>query len=318
MAGLNIKAEVDKDAKLKKMLYYHLNFEQSLDRFSAEDFLVIDEYMDIPFFATTRDYVGAYEKDNAKKAKWIVKRISEEEECQFRMGMICYFVNYFTGNISAPSLVTKIQGKSYRASKIMLRTEQLSGAPYLEEKRLRGQLALDLINSWVFFDEDRNPNNYLIYYTLSNFPVVIAIDFSNVDLKAEEMKVRGMDEQFGWERSAKTRYMTPLKTELFYTYKWDFFEDRFQRFDQLDTKLLQEIGNRAMQHLPTSERGPMVEKLSSNILSRRDYVRDYFQRWFANEENWLKLQDRTVEDMHKEYGIMGSTFLNLQKDFENK
>jgi len=316
MNKYDIKLEISKDNRLTKMLDYHTTFEESLEKFSSEDFLEPDEYMDIPFFATTRDYIGAYEKEDPS-AKWIIKKISHEDLRQFRLAMICYFINYFTGNTAAPSLVTKIKGEYYRASKIMLRTEQLSGAPYLEEKRMRDQLALDLINSWVTFDEDRNPNNYLIYYNQSNFPIIITIDFSNVDLLEKEMKIKGTQDTFGWERPGKTRYMTPLKTELFYTYNWDFFKDRFEAFDTIKKEDIFNISEQVFKNIPKGDRDKLSNTISTNILSRKDYIRDYFYSWFGNEEKLKSLQERSVEEMHQEYGIMGSSFLKMQKDFEN-
>ncbi|WP_053228406.1 hypothetical protein [Spirochaeta cellobiosiphila] len=314
--NFDIASEISKDERLTKMLDYHTTFEESLEKFSTDDFLEPDEYMDIPFFATTRDYIGAYEKEDPN-AKWIIKKIPKEEARQFQFGEICYFLNYFTGNTAAPSLVTKLGGEYYRASKIMIRTEQLSGAPYLEQKVMRDQLALDLINSWVTFDEDRNPNNYLIYYTPGNFPIIITIDFSNVDLMDTKMKIKGTKDTFGWERPGKTRYMTPLKTELFYTYSWDFFKKRFDAFDSIQKKDLEKICNHVFKDVPKGERTKLADTITANIMKRRDYIRDYFYSWYGDEK--IKtLQERSVHEMREEYGIMGSSFLSTQEDFENE
>jgi hypothetical protein len=312
----DISSEVKKDARLVKMLDYDFAFEDLLNRFCRDEFLKPDEYMEIPFFAQTRDYIGAVEQDQ-ENAKWLVKEIPEEEEKQFLTGMIAYFINFKTGNTCAPTVLTRIGGKIHRATKFMLRTEQLSGAPYLENKRMRDQLAWDLINSWVFFDEDRNPNNYLIYYTLGNFPVVIAIDYSNIDLETKTQKIVGAKKKFGWERPGKTRYMTPLKTELFFNYNWDFFEPRFQAFEAIDSQFVEHVGEVVFQNSKIKGKSALIKTVAENIVSRKEYIHEYFKSWFGDEERMKKIRERTTDEMRDEYSIMGNTFNDMNKEFEN-
>jgi len=295
------------DSVIKNIFSTDTPLDKLLDELKQEDILVPSKSAQVPFFASIRDYTGAYYNNDTQNI-WIIKRLADEELCQARLGMFVYFLNHFTSTISAPSIVAKINNEYYRASKIIPRTEQLSGAPYQENQQLTAQLALDLINSWIYFDEDRNPNNYLIHYNSHNIPVVVDIDFSNVDLLTDEMKIEGRDDTFGWERKEKTRYMTPLKNEQFYEYSFDFYKTRLDKFKQLDKEILRSIG-KVVFHDDYDEKGTdIVEQISTNILSRIDYVYSYFESWFNDPEKRKLLQKRTKQEMKDEYHLMGRFF----------
>ena len=158
-----------------------MTYPEVLERFLADDFLTIDAGMKVPFFAEVRDYVGAAEKADPEN-RWIVKQVSEEDALGAAMGSICFFLDFFTKTISAPTAVTRIGGKLYKAAKIITKTEHLSGTSYTGIPQLKEQLILDLVNRWIYCDEDRNPNDYMIRRTSRGDQVLIAIDFSNVDL----------------------------------------------------------------------------------------------------------------------------------------
>lgn len=303
--------DILKDPEVIDMLDLDEEYTQLLNHYTQDDFLKPDESLSIPFFATIRDYIGARDPKNPGD-EWIIKKIKTEEDLiQHRMAMVAYFINVYTKTLSAPSIVTCIDGEYYRASKVMKRTEQLSGAPYLEFPNMRNQLAVDLLNSWIFFDEDRNPNNYLIYYTKKGFPVIISIDFSNVDLISEEMKVTGSENAFGWQRTGKTRYMTPLKTELFFEYSYDFFEPRFEAFKKLNAKTINSLLETIFRDNCDEACQADINKIAKNLKSRVEYVHDYFKNWFDNPENLQKMRKKTREEMKDEYSIMGKTFNNL-------
>ncbi|THB67454.1 MAG: hypothetical protein D6B26_01565, partial [Spirochaetaceae bacterium] len=250
-------------------------------------------------------YKGAYMHDD-QKYLWIIKPVNDEEIHQARLGMYVYFLNHFTGSISAPSIVTEIDGQLYKASKIIPRTEQLSGAPYQENRHLSSQLALDLINSWIYYDEDRNPNNYLIYYNTHNIPVVVAIDFSNVDLLTKDIKIKGREDTFGWERLEKTRYMTPLKNEQFFEYSYEFYSTRLNAYKKLNKTTLNKIGNAIFAKDENCK--TITAQLTTNILQRIEYVDNYFQSWFNDPEKLRTLQKRTKKEMKDEYRLMGRFF----------
>lgn len=295
------------DENIRSIFNTDKSYQELLNDLSQDNILVPSKNAQVPFFASIRDYTGAFYK-NDEKNLWIIKPLSDQELRQARLGMLVYFINHFTGTISPPSIVTKINGKYHKASKVIPQTEQLSGAPYHENKRLSAQLVLDLINSWIYFDEDRNPNNYLIYYNSKNIPVVISLDFSNIDLLSEGMKVKGREDIFGWERQEKTRYMTPLKTEQFYDYSFDFYRLRLDRFKELSREILYAMGEAAFRDVYESEGKQIVEKIADNILGRIDYVYSYFESWFNDPEKIKLLQKRTNQEMKDEYHLMGRFF----------
>src|SRR5271157_2894775 len=228
------------DDELVRLLCADRTYATLLDDLSGDDVLVMDASMKVPFFAEVRDYVGAVEKADPK-AQWIVKRIAEEDVLGASMGAICFFLDFFTRTISAPTMVTRIGGELYKATRIITRAEQLSGANYTDIRQLKEQLVLDLVNRWIYGDEDRNPNNYMIRYNSLNDQVIIAIDFSNVDLLTPGTKITGNLKTFGWERMEKTRYLTPLKVEHFQGYDMRFFGQRFGGFRKVGRKMLQDL-----------------------------------------------------------------------------
>ncbi len=176
----NVKALLH-DPGLVRLLGADRTYAKLLADLSEDDFLLIDPSMKVPFFAEVRDYVGAAEKAD-RKAQWIVKRISNEDVLGASMGAICFFLDFYTHTLSAPTVITRIDGNLYKATRIISRAEQLTGANYTDIRQLKEQLVLDLVNRWIYGDEDRNPNNYLVRYNSRNDQLIIAIDFSNVDL----------------------------------------------------------------------------------------------------------------------------------------
>lgn len=282
-----------KDEDIIETLCIEEDFEQLLSYYTSEDFLEIDNTMRIPFFAETRDYIGAREKDNPK-GKWLVKRVNEKQQTQTEMGMICFFVDFFTKTLSAPIVLTKIDGEFYKATKLVNRAEQLSGANYVEIRQLREQLLLDLINRWIYSDEDRNPNNYMVRYNSHNDQLVIAVDFLNVDLEFEGIKIKGTKKEFGWQRMEKTRYLTPLKVENFLIYEMKFFEMRFQEFNRLNSKILNHAISTILKH--NSERKSLTPCITDNLLVRRDYLYDYFKTKIPEH-----VEDET-KDKYKDFG----------------
>ena len=237
------------DEDLIGLLCADVTYPELMARILVDDFLAIDQGMKVPFFAEVRDYVGAVERGNAQQ-HWIVKQVSEEDALGAAMGSICFFLDFFTKTVSAPTVVTRIDGKLYKAAKIITRAEQLTGANYTDIPQLREQLLLDLVNRWIYCDEDRNPNNYMIRYNTRNDQVIVAIDFSNVDLLHPGTKITGNPKAFGWERMEKTRYLTPLKIEHFHGYDMRFFNMRFDGFRKVGKKMLLELARACLRFHP--------------------------------------------------------------------
>ncbi|MEW5817940.1 MAG: hypothetical protein AB1798_21420 [Spirochaetota bacterium] len=290
----NLKQFVHDD-DLLELLSIDTSFPVLVDLYLKDDFLEIDTNFKIPFFAVTRDYAGACEKKNPQ-VKWIVKPIKDSQQLQTEMAMICYFLDFFTKTVSAPIILSKIGNILYKASKIVPKAEQLSGANYTEIVQMREQLLLDLINRWIYYDEDRNPNNYMIKYNSRNDQIVIAIDFSNVDLLFEGIKIEGTTDKFGWQRMEKTRYLTPLKIENFMIYDMTFFNMRFNEFKKIESNFLHEICNVLLSHNPEREQISLL--VATNIMRRIDYVYNYFDSKFPLHH--VK-QDGKYKDMGKAF-----------------
>ncbi|HUI73265.1 MAG TPA: hypothetical protein VL354_22300 [Spirochaetia bacterium] len=290
------------DEDLIHLLCADTQYPQLLERLLKDDFLVIDSGMKIPFFAEVRDYVGAAEKADPQH-HWIVKPVTEDDALGAAMGSICFFLDFFTKTLSAPTLVTRIEGNLYKATKIITKAEQLTGANYTDIPQLKEQLLLDLVNRWIYGDEDRNPNNYMIRYTSQGNQVVIAIDFSNVDLLFPGTKIKGKAESFGWERIEKTRYLTPLKVEHFLTYDMELFDMRFDGFKKVGRKMLLELCKRCLRFQPDCS--ALAKTVTDNLLKRIEYVHDYFVSQFP----------RVSRPKAKEkYKDMGSTFTKIYKE----
>jgi hypothetical protein len=284
------------DEDLKKLLCVDRTFEGLLEHVTRDDFLEIDGSMKIPFFAETRDYVGAVEKGDPGGV-WIVKPVSGSEVLKTEMATVCFLLDFYTRTISAPLVITRIGGALYKATKLILRAEQLSGAKYTELSQLKEQLLLDVINRWIYFDEDRNPNNYMIRYNSRNDQIVIAIDFLNADLVSDEMKIVGTEKRFGWERKEKTRYLTPLQCQNCLEYDMGFFGMRLKYFKKLTFPFLKRVCQDIFRIDP--EREKHSRTIADNLLKRVEYVDGYFR---AN----IKAASRGAAA--KKYREMGKSF----------
>jgi hypothetical protein len=294
----NVKSFVH-DRGLWRLLCLDRNFSELIQYFTGDDFLKIDGRVKIPFFAETRDYVGAREKMDPESL-WMVKEVGGKAVLQAEMASICYFLDFTAHTLSAPIVVTKIAEKTYKATKLMPRAEQLSGANYTERKQLKEQLLLDIVNRWIYFDEDRNPNNYMIKYNSRNDQILVAIDFCNVDLLSTEIKIKGTPGRFGWSRMEKTRYLTPLRSENCLEYDMDFFNIRFSHFLKIDETILHDICASALRF--NSEQKKLAETISNNILKRILYLHEYFRSTIMAH----------AEDTQKDkYRAMGKTFSRL-------
>lgn len=292
------------DSDIIETLNIDVPADKLISYYCTDEILKLDGSIRVPFFAEIRNYIGAREIKNPE-TKWIVKKINEEGQRQTEMATICYFADYLVRTLSAPSIITKIGGEFYKATKMISRSEQLSGANYTEIVELKEQLMLDLVNRWIYCDEDRNPNNYMIKYNSKNNQIVIAIDFLNVDLLFEGIKIEGTLEQFGWSRLEKTRYLTPLKAENFLIYDMKFFNMRFDNFRKLDMAALESICDLILRHNP--DRSGLTKKITANLVNRIDYVYNYF--------NGKLPPERSRHDEGK-YSDMGKSFTDIYNKFK--
>jgi hypothetical protein len=169
----------------------------------------------------------------------------------------------------------------HKATRIITRAEQLTGANYTDIRPLKEQLVLDLANRWIYGDEDGNPNHYLIRCNSRNDRVIIAIDYTNVDLLHLGAKITGSPKSFGWQRVEETRYLTPLKVEHIMGYDMGFFDMRFDGFSRPGKKLLRDLCKVCLRFQP--DRVKPAKTVAENILIRVDCTHSYFSRMFPRE-----------------------------------
>jgi hypothetical protein len=162
---------------------------------------------------------------------------------------------------------------------------------------------LDIINRWIYFDEDRNPNNYMIVYNSRNDEIIVPIDFGNVDLLHTEMKIEGTHDGFGWERKEKTRYLTPLKVENFHEYDIAFYEIRFKQFRRVKRDMLRDLCLSVLRF--NEEPDLLSNRIADNIVRRIEYVQEYFRTHIALKR---------PENKNQKYRGFGKTFSKLYID----
>ena len=290
------------DEELVRLLCVDRTYTELVESFIGDDFLAgrprRRRCRSSPRCATTAGPWSA-----PTRAQWIVKPISEEEALPAAMGSICFFLDFFTHSISAPAVVTRIDGVLYKATRVITKAEQLSGANYTDIRQLKEQLLLDLVNRWIYCDEDRNPNNYLIRYNSKSDQIIIAIDFSNVDLLHEGQKITGLPASFGWARMEKTRYLTPLKVEHFLGYDMQFFDMRFKGFRKAGKKMLADLCKGCLWF--HRDRAKLARTISENLLGRIEYVSEYFAGKFPRV---------ATAERDDKYGDMGQTFTRIYKE----
>ncbi len=185
----------------------------------------------MPFNAAVKGYLGA---TDSQGHHWVIKPILSDHDALFhRISSFVYLLDFHMATLSTPTAVVRIDGKRYRASKVVPSSIQISSYNYLEEP-FKSLLIGDLVNRWFHFDEDRNPNNYMVLRNSLNTPLVVAIDFDKADLETPGMKIVGTDDKFGWVRHEKNRYLTLFKAEHFDKVSLDVFHDRLTSMMAID------------------------------------------------------------------------------------
>ena len=162
---------------------------------------------------------------------------------------------------------------------------------------------LDLVNRWIYGDEDRNPNNYMIRYNSRNDQIIIAIDFSNVDLLHPGTKITGNAEVLRLAADGKDALPHAAEGRAFPGYDMRFFDMRFDGFRRLGKKMLLDLCKACLRFQP--DRVKLAKTVAENILARVDYVHAYFSSMFPREARAEK------ED---KYSAMGQTFTKIYKD----
>ncbi len=283
--------------------YYYLDrpFGEVVEHLAKLEFTRNSKAYDIPFNAAVKGYLGATDSDGKS---WIVKPLTSEKDTLYhRLTEIVYLLDFQMATLSAPTKVLTIDGKKFRGVKTVEKAVQISSYDYLNPPFIRILMA-DLVNRWLQFDEDRNPNNYMVITNSKAAPLVVAIDFDKSDLENETMKITGTDEKFGWVRHEKNRYLTMLKPENFDNASIDVFETR------LATMMAIDLGNmkRVVEGLLvgyTSDPQGKAGVIISNLETRRQYINAYFRKWMT-EVDQVALQKE-----NDDYGGMGKAFMKI-------
>lgn len=262
---------------------------------------LVESQDEVPFNAQVKSYLAA--RDD-RGDPWIVKPVATDEEMRFhRSCMVAYLLDHATGTLAAPTTAVAINGKKFRATKVVKRSVQISSYNYLESPFI-GILRADLVNRWIFFDEDRNPNNYLVITNSKNQPFVVAIDYDKADLFSDQMKITGQEDKFGWKRTEKTRFLTLLRPENFTNLAIEEFDARLKAFAAIKDESLNEIARIAFSFC-SADHGELVALLVSNIKKRRDYVDSYFRKMFKPASQL----EQTVNN--DEYAAFGKSFMDM-------
>jgi len=291
-----------KDKELIKDFYLDRSIEELADKFYNFKFSFHEHDQLVPFNAQIRGYRGVVDNEDSC---WIVKKISDEEIFFSVLGELAYFIDLSLQTLSAPNLLIKIENSYFRASKVIKKATQISGYNYLEEP-LRKELANDLINRWLMFDEDRNPNNYLIIHNSKQEALIVAIDYNHADLEAEEMKITGKEDEFGWNRAEKTRFLTLLKPSNFECYTINDFKERLDLMKELTEKYLYHIALLLFNKFVEGAEEKAL-KITSCLTKRSQYISDYFYTWFKNKD-----QSKSQKSQDN-YSSLGKTFVDFYK-----
>jgi hypothetical protein len=259
---------------------------------------------EVPFNAAVKGYVGAVDCDGDP---WILKPTGSEAETLYhRICALAFLVDHWVGTISAPTTVFRIGGKTYRAAKVVRHAVQISSYNYLGSPFIDA-LRADLVNRWLYFDEDRNPNNYLVIHNKKQRPFLVAIDFDKADLESETMKIVGTPEKFGWIRGEKTRFLTLLRPDNFDGVPLETFAPRLEALAAVPPEALRALARRLVDgYCP--DPAALADRLTANFQARRAYIDEYFRRMF-------KPESETKSVSHADdYSMFGASFLAMHQN----
>lgn len=288
------------DQRLVEFFYLDVPTEEALERMDSLSLELCGDQCDVPFNAQVKGYSGALDSDGDL---WILKpSASAAETLYHRECALAFLLDHWMGTLAAPTTVFAIGGATYRASKVIRNSIQISSYNYMESPFI-GWLRSDLVNRWLYFDEDRNPNNYLVIRNAADRPFVVAIDFDKADFDSEGMKIEGMDDRFGWIRGEKTRFLTLLRPDNFMGVPIEAFEPKLASMMGIPADALRRIAFRLVDGYCDSPKD-VAERLAANIERRRAYIDSYFRRMF-------KLESATENVSNSDdYSMFGPSFLS--------
>lgn len=297
-----LAAEVG-DEELIDYFYLRLGPEEVLDGLEKLRVELTESQEEVPFNAQVKGYFGAVDELGHP---WILKPAADPKEILYhRTCTLSYLLDHALGTLSAPTTVFKIGGKFWRAAKVVRHAVQISSYDYLQQPFI-DWLRADLVNRWVSFDEDRNPNNYLVINNKAGKPFLVAIDFDKADLTATQMKITGNPDKFGWHRTEKTRFLTLLRPDNFEGVPLETFEARLQALMAIPEASLARLARRLVEGWCENPE-ELAATLAANLASRRSYVNEYFRRMF-------KPACETAQNCNDEdYSMFGASFVAMHR-----
>ncbi|HSV55756.1 MAG TPA: hypothetical protein VLH39_01435 [Magnetospirillaceae bacterium] len=289
------------DRDLVEYFYLDRTAEDVLDRLDGLRVELSASQDDVPFNAQVKGYRGALDEDGHP---WILKPVATPMEVLYhRLCALVHLMDHETGTLSAPTTVFRIDGKPYRAVKVVRKAVQISSYDYLRGPFI-DILRADLVNRWIYYDEDRNPNNYLVITNSRNRPFVAAIDFDQADLSTEDIKIRGNPDRFGWFRTEKTRFLTLLRPENFDGVSLEVFEPRLEAMAAIpESRIALWALRLARGYALDPERA--AAGAAANLVRRREYVDGYFRSMFKT----AALTENVGHD--QDYSMFGKSFRDI-------
>jgi len=289
------------DPHLVDYFFLNLEPEEIVAKIEGLTFTKDAGTQDVPFNASVKGYHGATDQHGHH---WVIKPIASDQEALFhRVTSVVFLLDFEMATLSTPTTVIRIDGKRYRASKVVPGSIQISSYNYLDQP-FKTLLIGDLVNRWFHFDEDRNPNNYMVLRNSRNLPLVVAIDFDKADLQTSGMKITGTDDKFGWIRHEKNQYLTLFKTEHFDKVPIEVFHDRLTSMMAIDLDRLEPLMAGLFQGYSENP-AALASQIRENLAFRRAYIDKYFRTWFHEANETTKAQETT------DYSGFGATFLKI-------
>jgi hypothetical protein len=292
------------DKELITFFYLDMKTDEVAEKLESLQFTLASNERDIPFNAKIRGYTGATDNDGYY---WIIKKLEKSELFEHRLHQLAYLIDHQLQTLSAPTIMTRIGDDWYRGTKVVNSAMQIGSYNYNDEP-LRSVIANDLLNRWLMFDEDRNPNNYLVLHNSKQEQLVVAIDFNKVDLLTEGMKIKGNDDNFGWFRQEKTRFLTLLKPSNFEDMFLDDFEPRITLLENLSKAPLKKICTTLCKDM-IDKPGEKTDLVINNIKSRARYLVDYWKKWYKP----MTEADRDARENSSDYSGLGDSFVKYFK-----
>ncbi|MEI6873507.1 MAG: hypothetical protein WCL50_00090 [Spirochaetota bacterium] len=297
-----LAAEI-KDPEILEYFYLGLGAEEALEKLENLKVELTDSQDTVPFNAQVKGYFGAVDEAGHP---WILKPATDPKEILYhRICALAWLLDHWMGTLAAPTTVFKIQGKFWRATKVIQHAMQISSYSYLQSPFI-DVLRADLVNRWVYFDEDRNPNNYLVIHNKATKPFIVAIDFDKADFVAEQMKITGAQDKFMWQRTEKTRFLTLLRPEHFSGTALEIFDPRLSALMAIPAEGIRRVTRRLVEGWCDDPEG-LSAKLTANLLARREYVNTYFRSMF-------KPASDTPTKCEDDYSMFGASFMAMHKE----